>query len=816
MRPFRQQKQALPVDVQAEVRALNENLDSTTDQMRRDIYTQIWNRVSGGQQRVREAIEKLGGTVQAQIAVTNAIGAEIPADVVNQIALLPEVRWIGKTSEPISLLDYSVPTIKASSFWDDGYTGGVHDVAIVDTGVDPDHPYLPTVANGRLIQNDPASLVEPSDPHGTQVAGVVASTLSNREGVAFGLDKLFDTRVGSWSVIYAGMEWAASHPEAADVLNHSQALIVGVDTVGVRYRMNNGDPDHSDEGIDIDRLIDTYNVTVTQAAGNDGLIIYTLVWPSDSYNAIVVAASDDQADTDRDNDDLMDDPAKIPRVVSSRGPTPGGRKKPDLTAPGEDILTTLLGGAWTEVSGTSFAAPHVAGAALLGRDFGLWHPHVVKAWLINSADDRGPEGWDDGWGWGYINLQTALNQAGYAEMDDNINPGQDKWYSGTMGAGEKATIAWLKHIGQSLADLNLYLYDSTGILIAESESPIDNVEQVVLNLGSNVPVYIKVAYVSVFGGQESYGLAVPSHFLPTSAPSWNNGLIATDTTWSVDQGFFGDMTVGSSATLTINFGVAVSFVPNSDGRSSGSDPTKSELVINGGLIADSAAFNSMDASSDSWVGIRILSQNGQRSTSLTDCIIRHASVGIDCRTPAADVTIENSTVEGGFYAQLGATGGDITVKGGTTVKLGGSGGSPSAPPARSYAHGGSGYGGSDFPLNGEEDLEPAAEQALTSVQLRPERTELHPNFPNPFNPETWLPYQLSEDAKVIIRIYNPTGRLVRRLDLGTQSAGYYTTREKAAHWDGKTESGEPAASGLYFYDIQAGDFSATRRMVILK
>ena len=242
VRPFRQQKQALPVDVQAEVRALNENLDSTTDQMRRDIYTQIWNRVSGGQQRVREALEKLGGTVQAQIAVTNAIGAEIPADVVNQIALLPEVRWIGKTSEPISLLDYSVPTIKASSFWDDGYTGGVHDVAIVDTGVDPDHPYLPTVANGRLIQNDPASLVEPSDPHGTQVAGVVASTLSNREGVAFGLDKLFDTRVGSWSVIYAGMEWAASHPEAADVLNHSQALIVGVDTVGVRYRMNNGEP----------------------------------------------------------------------------------------------------------------------------------------------------------------------------------------------------------------------------------------------------------------------------------------------------------------------------------------------------------------------------------------------------------------------------------------------------------------------------------------------------------------------------------------------------------------------------------------------
>ena len=90
------------------------------------------------------------------------------------------------------------------------------------------------------------------------------------------------------------------------------------------------------------------------------------------------------------------------------------------------------------------------------------------------------------------------------------------------------------------------------------------------------------------------------------------------------------------------------------------------------------------------------------------------------------------------------------------------------------------------------------------------------NYPNPFNPETWIPYQLSESADVSVSIYAVDGRLVRRLDLGHQVAGVYRSRSRAAYWDGRNEFGERVASGLYFYTLTAGDFMATRKMLIRK
>ena len=90
------------------------------------------------------------------------------------------------------------------------------------------------------------------------------------------------------------------------------------------------------------------------------------------------------------------------------------------------------------------------------------------------------------------------------------------------------------------------------------------------------------------------------------------------------------------------------------------------------------------------------------------------------------------------------------------------------------------------------------------------------NYPNPFNPETWIPYHLGHDAKVSVHIYDTTGRRVRMLNIGFQTVGYYTDRDTAAYWDGKTEAGESVASGTYFYQLQAGDFLETKKMVILK
>ena len=99
---------------------------------------------------------------------------------------------------------------------------------------------------------------------------------------------------------------------------------------------------------------------------------------------------------------------------------------------------------------------------------------------------------------------------------------------------------------------------------------------------------------------------------------------------------------------------------------------------------------------------------------------------------------------------------------------------------------------------------------------RVKRTALLQNFPNPFNPETWMPYQLATDASVMLRIHNVQGQLIRELNLGQQKTGSYLTRETAVYWDGKDQIGERVSSGLYFYTLHAAPFQATRKMLIMK
>ena len=109
-------------------------------------------------------------------------------------------------------------------------------------------------------------------------------------------------------------------------------------------------------------------------------------------------------------------------------------------------------------------------------------------------------------------------------------------------------------------------------------------------------------------------------------------------------------------------------------------------------------------------------------------------------------------------------------------------------------------------------------QALSapSAQSLSAKTALLPNYPNPFNPETWIPYQLAKPADVTLTIYDIRGRVVRTLPLGHQPAGMYRSRSKAAHWDGRNHLGEKVATGVYFYTLKAGDYMATRKLLIRK
>ena len=110
--------------------------------------------------------------------------------------------------------------------------------------------------------------------------------------------------------------------------------------------------------------------------------------------------------------------------------------------------------------------------------------------------------------------------------------------------------------------------------------------------------------------------------------------------------------------------------------------------------------------------------------------------------------------------------------------------------------------------------------AVLSVRLdgigKPEGDMLLQNYPNPFNPETWIPYQLSADSPVSISIYDTTGRIVRTLSLGVQSAGFYNSRGRAVYWDGSNDDGEHVSSGLYFYQLKTPSFHQSRRLVIVK
>ena len=119
------------------------------------------------------------------------------------------------------------------------------------------------------------------------------------------------------------------------------------------------------------------------------------------------------------------------------------------------------------------------------------------------------------------------------------------------------------------------------------------------------------------------------------------------------------------------------------------------------------------------------------------------------------------------------------------------------------------------------DRSPAALRTLVYLQqllvtARPNKTQLLANYPNPFNPETWIPYTLATDTEVKVTIYNTQGVVIRMIELGHQAAGYYTGRDRAAYWNGRNSHGELVASGIYFYQLETDNMSSIRKMVILK
>jgi subtilisin family serine protease len=603
---------------QDEIESLSVRMDALDTEMRSEMMGRARPHLEASQTGLVGAIEEMGGQVIYHYTILNGVVAAIPPEGRAAIEARPEVAEVVDDQLTTGQLDVSVLSIGAGTWWSAGYDGGAYDVGVLDSGVDDFHPGLrsQSFCQQRCLASagnpgwDPT--VDDVNGHGTHVAGIVASTgtaVWPLSGVAHGLDTVFNCKAafdldgldgGSagmyWSDAMSCVDWAlvsnTTCSDFADVMNLSYGGSTSSDdTAYARFW---------------DAVVDDLGVPSTISAGNSGPGANTVLDPSIAYNVMSVANMNDRNTTSRSDDTIASS--------SSRGPTAGGRKKPDIAAPGTDIMSAdnswELTSDYVSASGTSMAAPHVAGAHLLMTDYNWTQPMVQKAILINTADDWGAAGWDSAYGWGYIDLAEAE-----FNKDDwfwtTISPWPDyDFYTGRMFNGEKATLVWHRRAtyrGDSypntyydLSDVDLRLYrEDTGAQVDWSTSSADNVEQV--QAGATYDVVIKVdAWSASFDGAstETYALATEEYFSAASGPAFSLGTSnyseCQGSQWSVSVSVnnTGDLAAHSvSASLSVPTGLSI--VSGSNPQSLGSIGSGGNQIATWTLSANSVGSYSV-------------------------------------------------------------------------------------------------------------------------------------------------------------------------------------------------------------------------------
>ncbi len=506
------------------------------------------------QQTLSEAIERAGGEVLALLGGVSLIEALVPSVSIQDLASLPEVVRITLARNKQPSLDNHVVNLglrysngNNRGFWANGLDGGVWDVGVIDTpGVQQNHPNLSRLTFLRA----PGVPSSDADGHATGVAGIIASDHATHTGIAPGMETMLtgDCINNSW----AHADWmVSSAPDDPEVINQS----CGSGSSATEY---------PSDGQFLDAIVDDFDLSWANSAGNDGspggvATAETLNDEGTSYNALIVANMWDNNTAGRGDD--------VIRASSSRGPTPQGRKKPDITAPGHQTMTTssewedfcpiwpVSCDDFTNLGGTSAASPHVAGGALLLTDArGDSDPLTTKAILINTANtwtdggtlsttsDDGPVSgslWNQTYGWGYLNLSSAWLHAFdvfEGTIDDGTTPAgsvENRFYLGWMTPNEKATLVWNRHLAsngsstpgtvEDLSDLDLFLYrENDGVELDRSWSGQDNVEQIAMP--SSEPSQTVVLRVNTYGELdpdvtvENYALATQEHFETVAGP----------------------------------------------------------------------------------------------------------------------------------------------------------------------------------------------------------------------------------------------------------------------------------------------------------
>lgn len=511
-----------------EIRTLNEQRDKLTSELRQQIGRESAAAVADVQKLYVDRIAHLGAKVQERYVTLNAVSAEIPASALKEIANLDGVAEVFYNAPGKAELNTQAQSLGATTWWSSGYDGGIWDVGVLDSGVMETHAALA----GHTIYSNYA----PNGEHGTGVACMYASKNATHKGLAFGLDAILIENAGDVATSMAGADWMLrSAGDDPEVINYSWG----------------NDPATGSDWHPFSRFVDgvvfDYYTNWAKSAGNAGFGTNTMTVPANNYNGLTVANMWDKNTVTRTDDVIT--------ASSSCGPTVGGRKKPDLTAPGTGTMTCNASGGYSEMGGTSSAAPKVGAATLLLTDAGVSDPRTIKAILINSADswedsdtattaDDGAKvgkEWNKTYGWGYLDLSHAhfhRNDYFSSSVKPKNQTGSYKLYKGHMFNGDKATLVWERDVDynnaatpttyRSLSDLDLKLYaEGTNAQLDSDTTVKDNVHQVAAGAsqGAVVKVY---AYSSSFDGAttEPYTLATEENFALATGPKFTNTITA--------------------------------------------------------------------------------------------------------------------------------------------------------------------------------------------------------------------------------------------------------------------------------------------------
>lgn len=492
-------------------------------------------------------IKSLPGTSTRALHFMPAVIATIPTnrillnmiahdDAVAQISLIKPGTEELETSAQALMLSPSATYANVNNWWQAGYTGHSGVVGIIDSGIAIEHPGL---AGKTIILHD----ADPEytkykngvrTPHGTGVAciytGMGSSAFPSDIGIAHGA-----------STIVAG--FAMEHDDAVDNTKEDELSLTStldwmlthatVKPTVINYSFGNGTvscplcTDWSGLAKIVDYVVNHEKILWVKSGGNKGFPKSsnqpTLTSPAENYNALTVANMNPTVIENGLAYQTADRAKHAIRYTSSRGPTLQGRRKPDITAPGNDTRTCApdstiypftyktsmdFHDGYRLMGGTSSAAPHVGAAILLLQDAGIKNPIAAKALLINSADawtDNGVAGpedpdhpyqgghaavmgseWNPTYGWGYMNLQKAFDQRSHLVEDRLTLNTPVREYKISLPVGGKVTLVHERRVGFNanntewrLSHVSLELYDAdTQQLLSTDDSPIDTVHQI--------------------------------------------------------------------------------------------------------------------------------------------------------------------------------------------------------------------------------------------------------------------------------------------------------------------------------------------------